>query len=98
MDEQQQLVEALSAAGAVDTDLWKLARTDLPTPVAVADLQHRYPSAFRPVAPPFDARTAPKAEVDRRWREMQAKAFQRTCDDMNAHAMDKIARQFGVKK
>ena len=93
----QELIAALSAAGAVDTDVWKLGRTDIPPAAAVADLQHRYPGAFRPVEPPFDARTAPKAEVDRRWRELQAKAFQNTCDTMNAHAMDKMARQFGTK-
>lgn len=95
---EQELIAALSAAGAIDTDLWKLARTDLPATVAVADLQHRYPGAFEPVEPPFNARTATKAEVDRRWREMQAQEYQRSVDAVHAHNMRDMERRFGVKK
>ena len=93
-----ELIKALTAAGAVDTDLWKLARTDLTSAVAVADLQERYPGAFRAVEPPFDIRAAPKAEVERRWRELQAKDYQRLNDARQQHTMDKLAQQFGTKK
>ena len=85
------LVEALAAAGAIDVDIWKLARPDLPVPDAVRDVQRRYPAAF---TPPFDARTAPRAEVDRRWRQHMEDMAREAYKRRNEAALAEMDRQY----
>ena len=64
MGEQQELIAALTAAGAVNLNIAQLARADVSVSAAVIDLQGRYPAAFAPHAAPFNARTATQAECD----------------------------------
>ncbi len=62
------LREGARQMGLIDLDLVFLAQESVPVSVALKELQLKYPAAFKP---PFDARTAPRTEVDARWREMQ---------------------------
>ena len=62
------LREGARQMGLIDLDLVVLAQDSVPVSVALRDLQLKYPAAFKA---PFDARTAPQADVDARWRELQ---------------------------
>lgn len=63
------LATVAARAGLIDSDLLKIARTDLPPKAAVADLRKRYPGAF-----PVDARDLSETDFqralsDRGWRK-----------------------------
>ena len=58
--------------GLVDLDLVLLAQDSIPVDVALKELALKYPAAFKA---PFDARTAPQAEVDSRIRQMSFDSY-----------------------
>ncbi|POF61259.1 hypothetical protein [Novacetimonas maltaceti] len=88
------LEQAATNAGLTDMDLLKVADASLPPKVAVAQLRQRYPGAF----PDFDARTAPKKEVDRRWRELQREQAAERAHAINERAIARMAEKYGDKK
>ncbi len=88
------LIKAAAAAGAIDPDIVKAARTDIPPAEAIEELRRQFPAAFRPV---FDARTASKAEVDARWREMQQAEGRRRYDRDVATSLDRLTAKYGAK-
>ncbi|NHN85883.1 hypothetical protein GOB93_14705 [Acetobacter musti] len=61
------LEDTARSAGLKDMSLLECVRKDLPPAGQVADLKSRYPQAF---APAFDARTASKADVEARLKQM----------------------------
>ncbi|WP_428377743.1 hypothetical protein [Lichenicoccus sp.] len=88
----KELIEALQKAGAVDSDVHLLARTDVSVQAAVIDLQGRYPAAFKP---PFDARTAPKEEVEAWFRRHTEDMERETQRRRNEAALADMERLYG---
>ncbi|QOF94226.1 hypothetical protein IFJ82_09705 [Novacetimonas hansenii] len=88
------LEQAANSAGLTDMDLLKVADTSLPPQAAVAQLRTRYPGAF----PAFDARTASKKEVDRRWSELKQEQAAERARAINERAIARMAQKYGDKK
>ncbi len=88
------LEKAATSAGLTDMDLLKVADASLPPQIAVAQLRQRYPGAF----PAFDARTAPKKEVDRRWRGLLNEQSAERAHAINERAIARMAEKYGDKK
>ena len=66
MAEQQELIDALTAAGCVDPDIWQLGRQDVTVSAAVLDLKARYPTVFKK---PFDVMTASEPDYQAHRKE-----------------------------
>ena len=95
MADNQELIAAIQAAGAVGVDVWRLARTDIPVADAVRDVQRRYPAAF---TPPFNARTATRAECDAWMQEHTANMEREAMRRRNEAAVAEMQRRFGDTK
>lgn len=88
------LEQAANSAGLTDMDLLKVADASLPPQIAVAQLRQRYPDAF----PAFNARTAPKKEVDHHLRELLRGQAAERAHAINERAIARMAEKYGDKK
>ena len=84
------LSEAATAAGLIDPDLLKLARTDVAPQWAIEDLKRQFPGAFKL---PFDARTATQAECDAWLRDQQQQEHRRYAQQVHDRQWAEIERR-----
>ena len=88
------LSEAATAAGLLDPDLLKLARTDVPPGEAMAELQGKFPGAFKPQK---HARDMTQAEFRAGMRAMNAAEFARNNRAMDDTALARFARKLKME-
>ena len=89
------LSEAANAAGLLDPDLLKLARTDVPPREAMAELQGKFPDAFKPQK---HARDMTPAEFKAGMREINTAELARNNRAMDETAMARFARKLKMEK
>ena len=89
------LSEAATAAGLLDPDLLKLARTDVPPREAMAELQGKFPGAFKPQK---QARVMSPAEFKAGMRAMNAAEFARNNRAMDDTALARFGRRLKMEK
>lgn len=74
-----------------------LLRPGLPPRQAMSVLKQEYPTAFKQPEPPFDARTASKAEAAAKWADMQRDEARRQYDARNAADLARITARHTAK-
>ncbi|WP_428377746.1 hypothetical protein [Lichenicoccus sp.] len=94
MAEQKELIEALTAVGCVDTDIWQLAHEGVSVSAAVLDLKARYPTVFKK---PFDVMTASEPEYQAH-RKGFLRDFNRTQQRRrDEREMAKLSARYGAR-
>lgn len=90
------LIETAQQAGLKDLDVLKLAKPNLPHLAAIADLRTRFPDAF-PKQTAKRGQDMTPAELKAGMARINAQEFQRSCKALDASALVKFRKQFGMK-